>query len=31
VWLSNMNAANSTIFPNPMGAEWGTFNWEARP
>ncbi|HEX9548269.1 MAG TPA: hypothetical protein VF942_13095, partial [Acidimicrobiales bacterium] len=31
VWLSNMDAANSTVHPNPMGAEWGTFNWEARP
>jgi hypothetical protein len=31
VWLTNMNAANSTIFSNPMSAEWGTFNWEARP
>jgi hypothetical protein len=31
VWLTNMNAANSTVFPNPMSAEWGTFNWEARP
>jgi hypothetical protein len=31
VWLTNMDAANSTIYQNPMSAEWGTFNWEARP
>jgi hypothetical protein len=32
VWLSNMDAANSTpILPNPAGAEWSTFNWEAKP
>jgi len=26
-----MDAANSTLFQNPLSAEWGTFNWEARP
>jgi hypothetical protein len=32
VWLSSMDTANSTpILPNPNSAEWGTFNWEARP
>jgi hypothetical protein len=32
VWLSSMDAANSTpILPNPASAEWGTFNWEAKP